>query len=288
VRHLESLVSLPASPVAVFQSEGTGLPIVLLHGSGASAQVFSRQFESPLAERHRLVSFDLPGHGRSPDATDPESTYSLAALTALTLSLLDQLEIARALVCGWSLGGHIAIEMMREAPERLAGVMVSGTPPIARGPLAPLRAFQMRPELLLASKEVFTEQDAVRYAALCFGGDADEEHIADVLRADGRMRRIIARSMTGRGPDQKHVVETSPVPLAVVNGAEDPLVRLGYVAGLRYAHLWDGICHIIPDAGHAPFLNAPNAFNLLLLRFAHEMALREARRAADVRKTGTA
>jgi len=49
--------------------------------------------------------------------------------------------------------------------------------------------------------------------------------------------------------------------LAIVNGAEDPLVNLDYVSGLAYGNLWENHCFVLRGAAHAPFLQAADAFN---------------------------
>ena len=75
--------------------------------------------------------------------------------------------------------------------------------------------------------------------------------------------------------DQKRVVELSDIPIAMVNGTDEPIAKLGYIAGVRYRDLFEGHTHIVADAGHAPFLTAPHAFNALLHRFVTHVALRE-------------
>jgi len=50
-----------------------------------------------------------------------------------------------------------------------------------------------------------------------------------------------------------------------------PPARLSYVAGLHYRNLWGNVCHIIPDAGHAPFWDQPAQFNELLGAFAADV-----------------
>lgn len=275
VRLTTQHLSMPAGDIAFRDTGGSGLPIVMLHGVGASKDVFTRQMDSPLAEAHRLIALDLPGHGASSNAADPDADYTVPAAADLVAAFAAALRIDRALVLGWSLGGHLAIEMMSRHPRLLAGVMVCGTAPARPGPLAALRAFHANWDLLLASREVLTTRDAERFARMCFGDHVEDGHIEMILRTDGRMRPRINRSLM-YGTDQKWVVETSPVPLAVVNGTNEPVVRLGYVAGIDYANLWEGRCHLVPDAGHAPFFTAPNVFNAILHRFATDMAMREA------------
>jgi len=67
----DQMIALPGADIFVRQSAGRGLPVLMLHGSGASHLAFRRQFESPLADKFRLIAMDLPGHGLSGDAGDP-------------------------------------------------------------------------------------------------------------------------------------------------------------------------------------------------------------------------
>ncbi|MEO6395636.1 MAG: alpha/beta hydrolase [Devosia sp.] len=259
--------------IRVTESNGRGVPLLLLHGSGSSRQIFDAQLNSALAERYRLVAIDLPGHGESTDAAVPAVNYTLPGLARIVGDVLDQMEISRAVVFGWSLGGHIALEMMNTNPVVL-GAMLSGAPPIGHGPLAVLRSFRISLDSMLASKEHFSEAEVTRFARLCFGDHVTPERLHAIRRADGRLRKIMFGSMmSGRCADEKTLVETSPIPIAMVNGSDDPFFRARYVAGIRYAALWDTMCHIIPDAGHDAFAAYPEIFNPMLARFADDVAM---------------
>lgn len=74
----ESSITTSAGPLRLTQSDGGGMPFLMLHGTGSCRAVFGRQLQSPLARRHRLIAIDLPGHGESADATNL-STYSRVA-----------------------------------------------------------------------------------------------------------------------------------------------------------------------------------------------------------------
>ncbi|PDQ21609.1 alpha/beta hydrolase [Mesorhizobium sanjuanii] len=255
------------------QSSGSGLPIVLIHGSGSSRAVFARQFDSPLAMAHRLIAFDLPGHGESSDAHDPANAYTISGLAQSAAQLLDIMGIDRAVVFGWSLGGHVAIELA-SFHQAVAGLMLTGAPPVSKGPFGMLRGFHAHWDMLLASKKTYSERDAERFETLCFGDTADPSFRQTILRTDGRLRAAVTRGMfTGKGADQKQVVEQAAFPVAIVNGENDPFVRLGYFETLAYASLWEH-CHVISGAGHAPFWERPDLFNPLLARFAEVVATR--------------
>lgn len=276
----------PAGDIRVRDSSGLGMPLIMLHGSGSSCDVFARQFESSLSDIFRLVAIDLPGHGRSTNASDPAVTYSISGMAAAVASVIDQLRIENAAVLGWSLGGHVAIELM-SFHKAVAGLMLCGTPPVGHGPLASLRGFHANWDMLLASKEVFSQRDAERFARSAFGTNPPPGAIEAILRTDGRVRSTFVRSMMrGDGVDQKRAVETAGIPIAIILGANDPTVRLNYVAGLRYDYLWDDKCHVIPGAGHAAFWDAPETFNRLIHRFLWDVTIADSQRigAAEARR----
>ncbi|WP_127754146.1 alpha/beta hydrolase [Devosia sp. 1566] len=274
------------SDIALRDSGGAGYPLLLLHGSGASTDAFRRQFDSPMLQPLRLLAVDLPGHGHSTDAVDLDG-YSLTHLAEAVLEVLGQLNLNQVAVCGWSLGGHIAIEMIARSAW-ISGAMLVGTPPVAKGPIGMLRGFRPSWDMLLASKPEFTPRDARRFLAMCYGeGEPDELNRQALARADGRLRQNFFRSMMrGDGADQKRVVESAEIPIALVNGSDDPVVRLHYLETLAVPQLWTGKCLTIPAAGHSPFWSQAELFNGLLARFvrdveAHQFSagLRKARRA---------
>lgn len=256
--------------ISIADSGGSGFPLLLIHGSGSAKEAFAPQFES--LERFRLIALDLPGHGQSGNAGDPATAYNVHGFAETIAELIASLRIDRMAVYGWSLGGHIAIELLSFHPA-VAGLMLTGTPPVAAGSLGMLRAFHTKWDLLLASKEHFSERDALRFFALCFNGHGDPGLLEAIRRSDGRVRSTAVKSMMrGDGADQKRTVEQARVPIAMVNGEHEPFARLGYVAGLDYANLWEGRCHVIEGSGHAPFRDRPEVFNALLSRFVDDVA----------------
>ena len=266
-------VNIDGLSIAFRDNEGSGLPIVFVHGSGFSMDAFARQFDSPLLRGHRLVALDLPGHGASDNAVNTDDVYSLRGYAALLRAFLEKRGIWRAMVVGWSMGAHIAIELMASS-DVMAGLMITGAPPIALGPFGMLRGFCTHWDLLLASKEHFTEKDEFRFLSLCLGADRDEPAFSRALhRADGRVRSRFVRSiLRGEGIDESRAVRSSAVPIAVVNGVDEPFARLSYVAGLSYGNLWRGRCHLIDGTGHAPFWQKPTIYNALLRDFVDEAA----------------
>lgn len=104
---------------------GEGLPVVLLHGFGAST--FSwREVAAELARERTVIAFDRPGFGLSerPLAWRGENPYGPEGQATLTLALLDVLGIDRAILVGHSAGGRVAALVSQRQPERVAGLVL--------------------------------------------------------------------------------------------------------------------------------------------------------------------
>jgi len=98
--------------------------LVFLHGVGSDARVWAPQLLH-FRRRYRCVAWTMPGFGDSPRL--PEMSWP--AMTDAVLELLDVLEIRRATLIGHSLGGMIAQSFGAQHPDRLHGLVLSGTSP---------------------------------------------------------------------------------------------------------------------------------------------------------------
>jgi pimeloyl-ACP methyl ester carboxylesterase len=108
---------------------GLGDPVVLIHGFSSSAEANWRQtgvFDK-LARDFRVIAFDCRGHGQSDKPHDPAS-YGLAMVEDVT-RLLDHLQIRRAHIVGYSMGGAIAGAFVVKHPDRVLTAVFGGSAP---------------------------------------------------------------------------------------------------------------------------------------------------------------
>ena len=255
--------------LAYRETAGAGLPLLMIHGNSTSHRVFRNQLEGAIGAAHRCIAFDLPGHGDSDNARNPDRTYNMQGYASAAIELMAALRIESYAVLGWSLGGHIAIDMMAQT-DRLAGVMITGSPPITQGPGAISEGFDGDIEHSIASKQILSDEEIDAFAHATCGPNAPYEPFLkeNVARCDGRSRALmIAKLACGVGSNQQAIATDAPVPFAIVNGAEDAFIHNDFIAGLPYRRIWEGEVHDIPDIGHAPFWEAPEIFDSYLSRF---------------------
>lgn len=100
--------------------QGSGIPLLWIHGFPLSAEVFAPQVSIP-GVRH--LRPDLPGFGKSA----PRRIESMTEYAQVLIDILDDRQIEHAVVAGLSMGGYIAMELLRKAPQRVSGLILLDT-----------------------------------------------------------------------------------------------------------------------------------------------------------------
>jgi pimeloyl-ACP methyl ester carboxylesterase len=264
----QTQLQIGADTIAVYESRGRGADVLLIHGNSANAQTFSHQLDGDFGDSHHVMALDLPGHGKSSTAANPETTYSLGGYAGIVVKVVRRLQLARPVVVGWSLGGHIALEATEHLPDA-AGFFIYGTPPFGIPPAFD-QAFLPNPNLPAAFSPTISEEQAgiVARALVRPGADGPPLFREAILNTDGRARALLGASLDAANyTDEVQIVANMRTPLAIVHGAQEQLVNLDYLQSLTMPSLWRGAIQIIADAGHSPHWEQPERFNALLAEF---------------------
>lgn len=102
--------------------QGTGFPLLLLHGNGEECGYFEHQM-GPFARHFRVIAVDTRGHGLSPRGTAP---FTIRQFADDLLAFMDRLSIAKAHILGFSDGGNIALVFALAHPERVERLVLNG------------------------------------------------------------------------------------------------------------------------------------------------------------------
>ena len=264
----EQQITVGGQQLAFRPSEGQGRPVIFVHGNSCSSSTWNGILDGPFGQRYRCLAFDLPGHGNSAKAKDP-ADYSLPGYAKVLANFAAANQAEDAVVVGWSLGGHIALEAAPAMPAA-PGFVIFGTPPIATADQMsvafqpnPAMAFTFAPSISPDEARAYAEAYTAPRSALDLG-----EIVADVLRTDGAARAGLGASLAeGRYADEVAIVAALTKPLAILHGEGEQLISLDYLRTLSIPALWRGELQLIPGAGHAPHLETPDQFTALLTEF---------------------
>ena len=240
--------------------------LVMVHGFPLDQNMWDAQ--TALERELRLVRLDLPGFGGTPaPAADGIEGYAEAVVAAM-----DRAGLARAALCGLSMGGYILFELCRRHPEQISALILADTraePDTEEGRAARRQGIQLvragrREELL----------DGYLPKLLAPASFADPE-LAGKVRAmsqravdDGIIAAL--QAMHDR-PDSTATLATVRVPTLIIVGTQDVLtppaaarVMQAGIAGSRLREL-DGSGHLTP-------MERPGPFNAAVLEFMRGLA----------------
>ena len=249
------------------ESHGSGPALVLIHGWGLHGGIWAALVEA-LRDRWRVISVDLPGHGRSAPLDGP---YTLDAISSAVAAAVPD----EAAWLGWSLGGRVALAAAARGQAITRLLLVGTTPRFIRGddwphamPAAELQQFAD------ALRDDW-EGTLQRFLALQARGS---QKARDELRAlrEGLFAHGAPQpqALAGgldilRSADLRALLPAITQPALVVHGSRDTLAPPAAAEYLATT-LPHGRLALIEGAGHAPFLSHPEAFLAALRGFLDE------------------
>jgi pimeloyl-ACP methyl ester carboxylesterase len=250
----------------VLEAGSAGTPVVLVHGAGGRAERWARTLEALAAVGYRACAFDLPGHGFA--AKGAGVACSVPAYRDLLGGFLDCIGASRAALVGTSLGGHVVAAYAARNPDRVRAVVLAGS----------LGLVPVGEETRLRVQAGLADQShaGVRAKLERLLGDpslATPELVEEDVRINNSPGAKESLAALGRYVatqlDDDVVGEqlaASGLPVLLVWGERDGSVEL--CVGRAAAALIPGArLVVLPGAGHAPYLEKPEAFNRAVIEF---------------------
>jgi pimeloyl-ACP methyl ester carboxylesterase len=266
------VASTSAGKISTIEA-GTGAPVLLIHGLGATKASFLPTLDA-LAPEYRAIALDLPGFG---DSDKPLlASYDARFFAKAVKALIDELGAERVDVVGNSMGGRVALETGLRYPERVRRLVLLA-PSLAwlrsrtwAGPLRlvppQLGAIQPAPRAIVEAivRNVVPDSGAEWTAA------GIDEFLRSYLTPRGRAafyaaaRNIYLEEPHGRDGFWTRLPSLQPEALFVW-GRRDPLVPIGFARHVRDA--LPHALHLELKGGHVPQLENPRQTHRAMTRF---------------------
>lgn len=245
------------------------LPLLCMHGFGGDKETWLL-LAAALGRAVPLHAIDLPGHG---DSTMPDEPVTIACHARAAVAALDRLGIERAVVCGNSMGGGVALRLAVDHPERVAALVLISSVGSDIHHHAAVAAWRTGKNPLIPEEH---EVDDFIAAALDESNKIPLSIIRYVAttraRAAHRLRRLFDE-FTGHHGAAGIPADLSPVraPALVIHGERDQLVDRA-AAEILHRRLPRAELHHLARVGHAPQLEAPRRTANLVRDFLHRIA----------------
>lgn len=273
-------VEISCGKVAYWDSKPKADPeeptLVFIHGHITNKRFFTAQFNSPSLKEYRIICIDLPGYGESDAPNHPEKVYSWPGYAESVKEVVDVLGLENIIVIGWSLGGHVGLELTSLLPQ-LKGLLITGTPPIEVSASGFSKGFKVaNPKILecFGKGNLSPEEIELLARANGYDGSASKRFIKDaIVQTDEGAKVIYPRSiLNGIGRNEVEIVRNWSRPIAVIAGADEVLVNNEYIINeVPFANLWNGQVHLVQHSGHFVHMEQPQIFNEFVQKFARDI-----------------
>ena len=252
-----------------------GRPVVFVHGVGGQWQNWLENLPR-VAQEHRAVALDLPGHGLTPAPAEPPS---ISGYGRLVNALCEELGVGRVHLVGNSMGGFVAAEVALQFPERVDRLAL-----VSAAGISNVNVWRFPAELAGRIAGAIAANAAARHRALARRPGTRYTSLALVARYPSKLKPDLVYEgfMKGAGKpgfadawranfsyDFRDRLPGIRRPTLIVWGEKDSILSV------EDAHEFERLIPdsrkvVMRDTGHIPMAERPEAFNRILLEFLAE------------------
>jgi len=245
-------------------SRGHGPAIVLVHAFPFNSEMWKHQVES-LAGTMYVITYDLPGFGNNsarPVFTDMEQCADQL------IGILDEEQISSCILAGCSMGGYIAMAVLRKFPERLRGLILANTRAGADSEEArqnrlrqshEVRGNGMNPLIEEMLPKLISENSRTPKAGL-------EQEVRSMMESSSPEGTIGMLNAMSSRVDSSDTLSSARIPACVIVGQNDVLTP-PQEARILSDLLPDSELHIVSGSGHLTNMENPEVFNSIVANF---------------------
>lgn len=243
--------------------EGT-IPIIFLHGYPFDKSMWNAQLEY-LKNKYRVIACDIRGFGKS---TDKDSHLSIDMFADDLIEFMDKLNLKEVMLCGLSMGGFIALNVVHKHPNRFKALLLCDTQCIADTKELKEKRLKTVEEISMNGKTNFNEA----FIKSVFAEESleNKKEIVEMLRkvVFQNSQHIIKMGLKALA-ERRETCDTLAdinAPTVIICGKEDVLTPLAQSEYMN-KNIKGSILHVINGAGHVSNLEQPEIFNQILMEF---------------------
>lgn len=240
------------------------IPVIFLHGFPFDKTMWQMQLDF-LKTSNRVIACDIRGFGKS---RDEQSALRMELFADDLIAFMDELSIDKAIVCGLSMGGFIALNARQRFPDRFEALILCDTQCIADTPEVKKKRAAVIDEIAVNGVTGFNEG----FIKSVFHNDSlvDKKELVANLRSVvfANSQHIIAMGLTALAERSETCsgLGAVTIPTLIICGREDEVTPLAQ-SEFMHANIKGSILRIIDHAGHVSNLEHPDEFNKHLLGF---------------------
>ncbi|MDE2759389.1 MAG: alpha/beta hydrolase [Paracoccaceae bacterium] len=245
--------------VAYHLSGPKGKPTVaLIHGLGLNRHITWEEIEPVLAQRYRVLNYDLLGHGES---ALPQSKPDLTMLSRQLIKLMDELSIDRVAAVGFSLGGMINRRMAIDYPDRVSSLIILNSPH-ERGEEAQRLVEERLKDTQEGGAEATIDATLKRWLTVDFIAQrkAKLERIKNIVLANDKENYANHRYILAHGV--KELIRPTPeisIPALVMTSEHDSGSTPAMSEGISN-EITDSEIYMVPGLKHLGLIEQPDIF----------------------------
>lgn len=238
--------------------------IIFIHGFPFNKSMWKQQVEA-LKDNYRVIAYDVRGHGNS-DAGAVDFSIDLHANDLICL--MDALKIDKAMLCGLSMGGYIALNAIENYPDRFDALILSDTTCLADTPEAKEKRIKTIDSIKKDGVEKFAEK-SIKNLFAPESLEAKKKEIAAVREMiESTTEESICKTLRAFY-ERKETCSKLPdinVPVLIMVGKEDKITPPS-AAQMMHEKIEDSMLKIIEHAAHLSNIENPLEFNNQLEEF---------------------
>ncbi|HRS07949.1 MAG TPA: alpha/beta hydrolase [Bacteroidia bacterium] len=238
--------------------------LVFIHGYPFDQSIWKEQVIA-LSEQARIITYDVRGYGSS---SKGKEKFSIDLFADDLIFLLDSLQVNKVIVCGLSMGGYIALNLVKRYAERVKGLVLYDTQCYADNTIAKAKRYENIALIRNGGKQKYLEDMCkILFSPVTFQQKYEivKQTLNLMLKADDDVLMRTLEAMAER-VESCSILAAIKIPVMILCGEHDMLTPPEKSAFMQQ-QIQGSVLHIIENSGHLGHLENKEAFNQHLNNF---------------------